>query len=70
MSCPGQGAWECLAMFERFKRRAAERRSHIELSHMDPYLLRDIGLQPGDLRDPFDGPHMPGLLTPFRRRPR
>ena len=42
---------------------AAARR---ELSHLDARLLRDMGFNPDDFRDAFDGRRSSLLFQPFR----
>jgi hypothetical protein len=55
-------------MFNFLRRRSAERRSRVELSQLDAYLLRDIGLNPSDFRDPLDD-HRAPMPFALRRRP-
>lgn len=53
-------------MFEKCKNRRAERRARFDLSHIDPRLLRDMGLNPDDFRDAAEGRRSSLLFTPFR----
>ncbi|MBI4921739.1 MAG: DUF1127 domain-containing protein [Devosia nanyangense] len=53
-------------MFENWTRRRAQRRTRHELSQLDAHLLRDMGFNPDDFRDAFDGRRTSLLFTPFR----
>lgn len=58
-----------LAGLKRLWASHAQRRAdRIELSRMDQRLLRDIGLEPGDLIDGLAGRDRPVWLEPMRRR--
>ena len=53
-------------MFERLKKHLARRQAKFDLSHLDAHLLRDMGLNPDDFRDAFEGRRSSLLFTPFR----
>ena len=53
-------------MFETWRKRRATRRAIEELTHLDSHLLRDMGLNPDDFRDAFDGRRSSLLFEPFR----
>jgi uncharacterized protein YjiS (DUF1127 family) len=53
-------------MFERIKQWRAQRLGRRELAHMDPHLLRDIGLNPEQFRDPMADRASRLVLTPRR----
>ena len=56
-----------IIMFKFLRRHAVERRSRTELSQLNAHLLRDIGLNPGDFRDPLDE-HKASMPFALRRR--
>jgi uncharacterized protein YjiS (DUF1127 family) len=49
-----------------WKKRGIDRRARRELSQLDAHLLRDMGLNPDDFRDVFEGRRTSVLFTPFR----
>ena len=61
------GMGDTIIMFKFLRRHAAARRSRTELSRLDAYQLRDIGLNPGDFRDPLDE-HKASMPFALRRR--
>jgi uncharacterized protein YjiS (DUF1127 family) len=48
--------------------RRAERQALTDLSHLDAHLLRDIGLNPGDVQAALRGGHSSVWLNPLRSR--
>lgn len=50
-----------------FAQRRRARRTVIELSRLDAYLLRDIGIEPMDVYDALHGRKQSILLDPMRR---
>ena len=56
---------ECL-MFESVRKRRL-RRSQLNLTHLDAQVLRQMGLNPDDFRDAFEGRRSSVLFTPFRQ---
>ena len=55
-----------LAMFRRHRR---ANRTYLELSKLDEWLLRDIGIDPADVRDAMQGRRSLSLLMhPMRRQ--
>jgi uncharacterized protein YjiS (DUF1127 family) len=54
-------------LFRRWRERRHERVTLIELSTMSPRLLRDMGIEPGDVRDALDGRRSSVLFNPIRR---
>ena len=40
-------------MFEGWRKWRAQRRARLDLAHLDPHLLRDLGLEPGQFHDPM-----------------
>lgn len=55
------------AMQRSFERRARYR-ALISLSGYDAHLLRDMGIDPGDVEDALNGRYSSLLLEPVRRR--
>lgn len=53
-------------MFGKSKKRGAGRLDRRELSQIDARFLRDMGLNPDDFRDAFEGRRSSLLFTPFR----
>ena len=53
-------------MFGNWKKRGPGRRASRELSQLDAHKLRDIGLNPDDFHDAFEGRRTSLLFTPFR----
>lgn len=53
-------------MFGNWKKRGIDRRTRRELSRLDAHMLRDMGLNPDDFRDAFEGRHTSLLFNPFR----
>jgi uncharacterized protein YjiS (DUF1127 family) len=51
----------------KMKRRRQERLTLLELSYFDNYLLRDIGINPADVRDALDRRNAAILFDPLRR---
>jgi uncharacterized protein YjiS (DUF1127 family) len=54
-------------LFSRWHRRRRERVTLEELSRMPPHLLRDIGIQPGDLYDALNGDRRSALFKRIDR---
>jgi uncharacterized protein YjiS (DUF1127 family) len=54
-------------LFRRWRERREERATLLELSRMQPYLLRDIGIEPGDVYDALDGNRSSALFNPIRK---
>jgi uncharacterized protein YjiS (DUF1127 family) len=52
-------------MFENVRKRR-QRRSRLDLTHLDTQVLRQMGLNPDDFRDAFEGRQSSVLFTPFR----
>ena len=55
-------------MFERWKERRRQRRARLELADLAPHLLRDIGLDPDQFRDPLADRAARLVLTQHPRR--
>jgi uncharacterized protein YjiS (DUF1127 family) len=53
--------------FATRRRRRLERLTLLELARMDSYLLRDLGIDPMDVRDALDGRNSAILFDPVRR---
>ena len=53
-------------LFRRWRARRAERATLTGLSRMQPYLLRDMGIEPGDIFDALDGKRSSVLFDPLR----
>ena len=53
-------------MFGNWKKRRANRGPTEQLTHRDAHMLRDIGLNPDDFRDAFEGRNSSLLFEPFR----
>jgi uncharacterized protein YjiS (DUF1127 family) len=53
------------AMFENLRKRRTPR-ARLELTQMDAQVLRQMGLNPDDFRDAFNGRQGSLLFTPFR----
>lgn len=56
-----------LGVFRRMAERRQERATLIELVRMDPYMLRDIGIEPRDVYDALDGRKSSLLFNPIRK---
>ncbi|MDB5541912.1 MAG: hypothetical protein JWQ89_3639 [Devosia sp.] len=54
-------------LYRRWRERRYERATLIELSTMSPHLLRDMGIEPGDVRDALEGRRSSVLFNPIRR---
>jgi len=54
-------------LWAAYRRRREERRTLIELSQLDAYLLRDMGIEPLDVYDALNGRRRSVLLSPVRR---
>lgn len=54
-----------LYMFENLRRRRSAR-TRLDLTHLDAAVLRQMGLNPDDFRDAFEGRRGSVLFTPFR----
>lgn len=54
-------------LFSRWGERREERATLMELSRMSPHLLRDMGIEPGDIHDALDGSRSPALLSRMRK---
>lgn len=54
-------------LFRRWRERRAERTTLVELAGMQTYLLRDMGIEPGDIFDALDGKRSSVLFDPPRR---
>ncbi|MEQ1899629.1 MAG: DUF1127 domain-containing protein [Devosia sp.] len=48
-------------------RRRQRKRAYEELSRLDAHLLRDMGINPDDVRDAFEGRRSSLLFEPIRR---
>jgi uncharacterized protein YjiS (DUF1127 family) len=51
----------------RWRRRREERMTLEELQRMNPYLLRDMGIEPQDVIDAIEGRDSSALFNPMRR---
>jgi len=49
------------------KRKRRERLTLLELSRLDNHLLRDMGINPMDVRDAYAGRNSSALFDPIRR---
>jgi uncharacterized protein YjiS (DUF1127 family) len=56
-----------LGLLKRMEERRVERATLIELSRMNAYMLRDMGIEPRDIYDALDGRKNSVLLNPIRR---
>lgn len=54
-------------LLARWVQRRKERATLISLSRMQAYLLRDMGIEPGDIFDALDGKHSSVLFNPIRK---
>lgn len=54
-------------LFRRLRERRRERATLIGLSRMQAHLLRDIGIEPGDVYDALDGRRSSVLFNPLRK---
>lgn len=55
-------------LFRRWRERREERATLLELSRMQAHLLRDMGIEPGDVYDALDGNRSSVLFNPIRKR--
>ena len=51
----------------RWVQRRKERATLTDLSRMQPHLLRDMGIEPGDIFDALDGKRSSVLFHPMRK---
>lgn len=51
----------------RWLQRRRERATLIGLMRMEPHLLRDMGIEPGDIFDALDGKRSSVLFNPVRK---
>lgn len=54
-------------LFRRLRQRRRERETLTELGRMNAYLLRDMGIEPGDVFDALDGRRSSLLFNPLRK---
>lgn len=54
-------------LLRRWVQRRRERATLTGLSRMQPYLLRDMGIEPGDIFDALDGKRSSELFDPMRK---
>lgn len=54
-------------LLRRWVQRKKERDTLFGLSRMQPYLLRDMGIEPGDIFDALDGKRSSVLFNPMRK---
>jgi uncharacterized protein YjiS (DUF1127 family) len=54
-------------LFRRLRERRQERAALMELSRLDAHLLRDMGIEPGDVYDALDGRRSSVLFNPLRQ---
>jgi len=54
-------------LLRRWRERRAERATLMELSRIEPYLLRDMGIEPSDIFDALDGKRSSLLFIPMRQ---
>jgi uncharacterized protein YjiS (DUF1127 family) len=54
-------------LLRRWGERRKERATLHGLSRMQPYLLRDMGIEPGDIFDALDGKRSSVLFNPMRK---
>ena len=52
----------------RWVQRRKERATLMELARMQPHLLHDMGIVPGDIFDALDGNRSSVLFNPIRKR--
>jgi uncharacterized protein YjiS (DUF1127 family) len=62
-----RGAGFIRRLLRRWAQRKRERATLIGLSRMQPHLLRDIGIEPGDIFDALDGKRSSVLFNPMRK---
>jgi uncharacterized protein YjiS (DUF1127 family) len=53
--------------FAAWRKRRTQRIALDQLSHLDSYLLRDMGIEPQDIRDALAGRDSSLLFNPVRR---
>ncbi|MGV3491036.1 MAG: DUF1127 domain-containing protein [Devosia sp.] len=63
---PRTGNW-LSRLYARWKRHRIQRKTLVELSHMDAYMLRDIGIDPVDVRNAMSGLNSSALFNPVGR---
>ncbi len=54
-------------LLRRWIERQKERATLIDLSRVEPRLLRDMGIEPGDVFDALDGKRNSVLFNPMRK---
>jgi uncharacterized protein YjiS (DUF1127 family) len=54
-------------LLRRWVQRQKERTTLIFLSRVEPHLLRDMGIEPGDIFDALDGKRSSVLFNPMRK---
>ena len=54
-------------LLRRLVQRHRERATLLGLSRMQPHLLRDVGIEPGDIFDALDGKRSSVLFNPMRK---
>lgn len=54
-------------LLRRWVQRRKERATLTGLSRMQPHLLRDMGIEPGDIFDALDGKRNSVLFNPMRK---
>ena len=54
-------------LLRRWAERHRERATLTGLSRMQPHLLRDMGIEPGDIFDALDGKRSSVLFNPMRK---
>lgn len=52
-------------LFRRWRERREERATLMELARMQAHLLRDMGIEPGDIHDALDGNRSSLLFNPI-----
>jgi uncharacterized protein YjiS (DUF1127 family) len=54
-------------LFRRWRERRQERATLMALARMQSHLLRDMGIEPGDVYDALDGNRSSVLFNPIRK---
>lgn len=54
-------------LFRRWRERRQERATLMELARMQAHLLRDMGIEPGDVYDALNGNRSSVLFNPIRK---
>jgi uncharacterized protein YjiS (DUF1127 family) len=57
-------------LFRSWHKKRMEQRTLSELSRMPVHLLRDMGIEPADVRDALDGRRSSVLYNPIRKQPK